>query len=265
MSPFYVPFRRIAYLTLGAFDMLLARKHKPLITIFCYHSISNGKWDFSISRKNFKKQIEYLSKKYDFISLNDVYRYINGKKQINKPSVVITFDDGYKDIYEVKEYLKSKNIKPAVFIFSEPKKISRYELDNDLKFLSKREIKSLVKAGWEIGSHTATHPNMNKLTNEQILKEVKYSKKSLEKELGFPIKYIAYPKGKYNEKILEVARKAGYRLGLSMNDDQITPGINPLVLPRIGVDGTHIFPEFKFLSSPRPVLFRKVIKKHISN
>ncbi len=264
MSAFYVPLRRIAYLTLGTFDMLLTKK-KPLITIFCYHSISNGKWDFSISRKNFKKQIEYLSGKYEFISLNDVYRYLNGKKEIKKPSVVLTFDDGYKDIYEIKNYLKSKGIKPTVFVFSEPKKISRYELDNDLKFLSKTEIKNLKKAGWEIGSHTATHPNMAKLSDEQILREVKYSKKSLQEELGFPIKYIAYPKGKYNERILEVAKKAGYRLGLSMNDGLITPGINPLVLPRIGVDGTHIFHEFKVLPSPRPALFRSVIKKHILN
>lgn len=254
----YVPARRSIYKLLGFLDETMHTK-LPMVTIFCYHSINDDSWDFSISPSEFKNQIEFLSKNYQFITLKDVYRYIKGEIDINKPSVVINFDDGYKDILSIRKFLKEKGIKPTVFIISKSKKLNRKEMDTDRKVLNVSEIKKLISDGWEVGSHTQTHANMYKLDRRTLKQEVMDSKKELEKTLGAPINYIAYPKGKYNEKVLRNVKNAGYLLGLSMDNGKISERIDPYKVPRIGVDGTHSFDEFKVLLGVFVSYFRNFI------
>src|SRR3989344_1592146 len=258
MGLFYVPIRRLVYLTAGALDRLVPLKTN--IFILCYHSIDNAGWDFSVRPEEFKKQINYLADSYKFISLADLSAYLENKKATDEPSVAITFDDGYKDILCIKSFLQSKNIKPTVFVFSDKKNVSRKELDTDKEFLAVDEIRELISAGWEVGCHTATHSDMRTLNSDQINDEVVKSKQNLEKELGIPVKYIAYPKGRYNSKVLDAVKKAGYKLGLTMDDMRINRETDPLKVPRIGVDGTHSFNEFKVIMLPLVSGVRKLMK-----
>lgn len=260
MSIFYVPVRRSLYLTLGILNKFIPSK-KSDVFILCYHSISDDGWDFSVSLKSFKKQMKYLqSQKYNFITLSDLESYIEGKKMITRPSVVITFDDGYKNILQTKDFLKSLNIKPALFVLSDTKNANHKELNNNLEFLNTSEIKSLINNGWEIGSHTKTHSNMNSLSSSQIEEEIINSKKEIENQLKTKINYLAYPKGKYNSKILKAVKKAGYKMALTMDDGNITKGVNPYLITRIGVDGTHSYSEFKTLFLPITIKIRGLIK-----
>lgn len=260
MGKFYVPVRRSAYLTIGTVNKMLPF-YKTKIFILCYHGIGEDNWAFSVNKKTFEKQINYLkSQKIEFITLSDIEKFLNGEKKITKPSVVITFDDGYKDILEVSNFLKKKNIKPTLFLLSNTKNANRKELANERPFLSKKEILYLKKNGWELGSHTATHSDMFGLNAQQIEKEVIESKRSLEKELGIQIPYIAYPKGRYTHQILNAVKKADYKLGVSMDDGFISKIINKYTIPRIGVDRTHSIAEFKTLFMPMNIKFRKALK-----
>lgn len=233
---------------------------KTQVFILCYHSISDDGWDFSVSPKEFKRQINYLKSKYQFIALSDVLDFCQGQKQITKPSVVINFDDGYKDIFQVRGFLKSLSIKPAVFALSAPQNANREELKTDKKFLTRRDLLSLVRDGWEIGCHTATHANMDILKKDGINDEIIKSKRSLEKDLGMPIRYLAFPKGRYTKPVMAAVKKAGYRMALTMDDGFIKEGTDILNIPRIGVDGTHSFSEFKKLFLPLNIQARRVLK-----
>lgn len=261
MGKFYVPIRRVVYTTIGTINKLIPSS-KTGILILCYHGIGNDKWAFGVSKQTFEKQMKHLKKDgYSFITLRDVLDYLDGKKEISKPSVVIQFDDGYKDILAVKPFLKKHGIKPTLFLLADTKRANRKELANNRPFLNKKEILSLVKDGWEIGSHTATHSFMNTLSKQQLVEEVTNSKKNLEKSLGLPIDYIAYPKGKYNKAVLKEVLRARYKLGLSMDDGIINRKVNRLIIPRIGVDRTHSFAEFKTLYLPFVVAIRGFIKR----
>lgn len=260
MSALYVPIRRFVYLTIGVINRLIP-SDGPRIFVLCYHSISNDGWDFSVRPEEFKKQINYLSENYKFISLNDLSLYLRGIRKIDKPSVVVTFDDGYKNIFQVKSFLQSKGVKPAIFILSDRKNASRDELGTHTDFLSKNEIKKLVSEGWEVGCHTATHPAIEKLNLREIKKEIVDSKLQLESELGLPVKYFAFPKGVYNSEVLKAVKKAGYALGLTMDDALIGKETDVLRIPRVGVDGTHSFAEFKVLFQPLALGFRKLVKE----
>jgi polysaccharide pyruvyl transferase WcaK-like protein/peptidoglycan/xylan/chitin deacetylase (PgdA/CDA1 family) len=251
--------RRMIYIILGFIDKF-TNSDRNKITILSYHSIMRDNWRFSIDADEIKKQIKYLKKHYNFITLKMLEDYLNGEKQILKPSIILTFDDGYSDILKIKRFLKSNNIKPALFILSDPQNANEKELGTKRPHLTNKDIHSLIQLGWEIGSHTNTHPNLSLLPPQGLKEEIIKSKLKLEKDLNIPIKYFAYPRGKYNEQALKFVKNAGYSMGLTMNDGIISKDTNPLLIPRVGVDRTHSFSEFKALFSQSNIKLRKTIK-----
>ncbi len=251
--------RRIIYYSLFIIDKFVLSR-KPPVVIFCYHSIS-GDWYHGVSLENFKKQVDYLVSKYDPICLDELYQIIIGSKKTEKPAFLITFDDGYKDILAVKSYLAEKNIKPALFILSERESINRGELETNKDLLSISEILELKKAGWEIGCHGATHSDFEKLGNEELKKEIIGAKIQLEKELGFVIRYFTYPKGKYSKGILDMVKQQNYKMAFSMDDSPISSKTNIFAMPRVGINQSHSFLEFKALFLPSAIYFRGLVKK----
>jgi peptidoglycan/xylan/chitin deacetylase (PgdA/CDA1 family) len=87
----------------------------------------------------------------------------------------------------------------------------------------------------------------------------------VEQKFGFPINYYAYPKGRYNKKVLAYIKEAGYDLALTIDDGIIKPGSDPLRLPRVCVDRTHSFSEFRNLPTLPAIGFRKLARKYFFN
>jgi peptidoglycan/xylan/chitin deacetylase (PgdA/CDA1 family) len=255
----FLNIRRAVYLLLHFVDQKVLRLSNNLF-IVSYHSVAKDNERFSINPEVMKKQLTYLKKKYQILSLSEAESILNGKKSLNRPSVVITIDDGYKDILIMKSFFEKNKIRPALFVLTNTRKANRHELGNKRAFLTKTDIKALKKAGWEIGSHSATHANLATLSAKELAAEVITSKKDLEKMLGSKVTYFAYPRGKYSKDVLSSVKKAKYSLGLTMDDGVVLKTKNHLVLPRIGVDRTHSFAEFKAAFSPSVVSGRKLIK-----
>lgn len=240
-------------------------KRKNLISIFCYHSIADNDWRFSVSPHVFKQQIlSLMHDGYTFVTLTDVYKHITGEKKLVKPSVCICFDDGYADLVEIAPFLTKHGIYPSLFVLSDPSDANRIELDNTQKLLTTDQIKELNKLGWEIGSHTATHPDLLKMNATDLEKEIVLSKKRLESDLVCDVQFIAYPKGRYNQKVLDLAIKAGYIMGLTMDDALISENTDLLTIPRIGIDRTHSLAEFKGAGTLLAITIRKYIKRSFS-
>ncbi len=252
--------RGIIYYLFGVFDDFLNIK-VPDIVVICYHGIGIDDWQYNISLEEFKKQVDVILKLRTPMSLSQLTEYIQGKRKIEKPSFVITFDDGYKNVLNCLEYLKNKDIKPGVFLLSNEDGVNRSEMGNSLELLTSKDVSNLVSAGWEIGSHGATHQDFSCLSTDEITKEIKVSKSDLEKNLVTEVQYIAYPKGRYTNSILDEVKQAGYKLGLTMDDSFISRQTNPLLVPRIGVDKSHKIYEFKGSFSPTVIKLRHLLKK----
>lgn len=252
--------RNIVYSGIGFINRFFL-KDKPQIVVYCYHSISDDGWRFSVTENNFKKQIQYLLKNQTAITIQDLISYVNGEKKLKKNAFVITFDDGYEDVLTVKDFLTEHNIHPSVFVLSDSENVHREEIETDRAFLSDKQIQDLKSSGWEIGSHGATHANFSSISTQQIHKEIHDSKVKLEKKVGHPVSYFAYPKGVYNPQILRAVLDAGYTSAFSMDDEYVKPHTNTLLIPRVGVDGTHTLQQFPHLASPLAMIARKVMKK----
>src|SRR5439155_17404768 len=106
------------------------------------------------------------------------------------------------------------------------------------------EARQMRGEGMEFGSHSVHHWDLTSLPVPQLDAELKDSKAELEQQLSTPILQIAYPSGRYDERVKEHAREAGYRAGWKKGGGWVTPDSDPLLLPRVRVRGDTTMAQF---------------------
>ena len=104
-----------------------------------------------------------------------------------------------------------------------------------------------------------SHADFSNLSADKLEAEILDSKKILEKKLGVKIEYFAYPKGAYNQAVIDTVKKAGYKMAFTMDDSQIITTTDKLKIPRVGVDKTHKN-NFENIYSVGSVIFRQAVK-----
>ena len=130
--------------------------------------------------------------------------FINQIDPFNKKQIILTFDDGYKDIiYLVLPILKKYNFKATCFIVSNH--LGKYNLwDANKKnyekkeLLNKSDVIEWLNNGMMVGSHSHNHLDLTKLNNKALEEEVTTSKKILEDTFSTSITDFCYPYGKIN-------------------------------------------------------------------
>lgn len=118
---------------------------------------------------------------------------------MKKTIFTTSWDDGNKLDLKVLELLDKYNLKGTFYI---PKQYI-------LKTLSDKDI-LLIDRTQEIGAHTLTHPDLDKLDLPLLEKEIVGSKKYLEDLLNHEVKMFGYPKGRYNKDAKQESIKAGF-------------------------------------------------------
>jgi peptidoglycan/xylan/chitin deacetylase (PgdA/CDA1 family) len=106
--------------------------------------------------------------------------------------------------------------------------------EHELACLSWDELRGLAESGWEVGSHTCSHPRLAELaTDAELAAELQGSREVCEERLGRPCRSIAYPYGSYDRRVVDAAAEAGYEFGLTLPEG--LRGRQPLAWPRIGI------------------------------
>ncbi len=127
--------------------------------------------------------------------------HITGIPPCCTPESMITFcfDDGYISTYEFAyPILKEYGFVGTAFII--PSKVG------EDGYMTWSQIKELYQEGWEIGSHSYTHPYLTQVSDQKLEREVFLSKVVLERE-GFNVVSFASPYGDWNEHTLSVIRQ----------------------------------------------------------
>ena len=179
---------------------------------------------------------EYRAKGYRFVSIDQACDIIAGKDK-GKPFVCLTFDDGYRDNYDIAyPILKRLNVPFAIYIttgfIDKTAKMWWYE---ETDVMSWDQIKALsTEPLCTIGAHTVSHPRLTTLSSDEARKEIVNSKQRLEDVLGIPINHFSYPHGDYNEDILQLVKEAGFTSSLKAWGGNVRRGDTQLLeLPRI--------------------------------
>lgn len=254
----FTKLRRAIYIVLGRFDEIVNRKNG--FVVLAYHSIDDSGWRFSVSPKEFKKQIEFMTKHYSHLELKDFLECIENGEPKKRPCFMVTLDDGYKNVKSTVSYLKNRGINPILFAISDRNKPDRQSIATKRALLSDTDLRKLSDLGWEIGSHGKTHTVVTSLDENNLKKELVNSKNDLETIIGKKITAFSYPHGKYSKEVKNEVRKAGYKIAFSADDLEIGGRVDRYAIPRVGVDNTHSFSEFKYLASPSVLAFRKLVK-----
>jgi len=199
--------------------------------IFCYHSISDDNWIFSVTPWDFEEQIRGFLKITKIVPLNSLVENIGNKSYKGS---AITFDDGYEDVYKnAFPILKKYGLNASVFVIGDIDKVNRDQLGCNKKLLSINQIKELKDNGWEIGYHSKTHRYFRNIKQKDLEKEIIDGKRNLERKLGFRIQYFAYPRGIYSKKIIDVVKKAGFKAAFTVKGGAVEPRKCPYELERM--------------------------------
>ncbi len=165
--------------------------------------------------------------------------------------IILTFDDGTRGLYTHAFPVLQKHGIPAVIypiVGDIGKESIIWEESTDQTardMLTPEQIRIMAQAGIEFGSHFNQHVKATTLSPERLQYELAASKRKLEQILGREVLSVAYPFGSYSDRVLEAAKEAGYRFGVTTR-----PGsniqCNLLELCRIPVKGSRWHHYFYF-------------------
>jgi peptidoglycan/xylan/chitin deacetylase (PgdA/CDA1 family) len=205
------------------------------IPILAYHSLDPKRFPgkLAISPELFRKQMLFLkTQRFQVIGLEACAKG-GWKEGFWERKAAITFDDGYRDNYQVAfPVLKEFGFTAAFFVTAE-------DIDKE-GFMTWDMLREMAAVpGIEIGSHTLTHKPLSDIPEEEAWTSLVASKKILEEKLGRQIKAISYPSGSFNEKIVEMVRGAGYAYGCAASHvhDRRFVG-NPYLMRRIKISSS---------------------------
>lgn len=214
------------------------RPKKSGIPILMYHKVGAVPEKSQLKKlwvtpQQFEGQLRYLSfSGYQTINFKLLKDFVQGKVSLPHQPVIITIDDGYENNYtDAFPLLKKFGFMATIFLVAET--IGKTNLwhepktEERLPMLNWEEILEMKKSGIEFGSHTLTHPNLEKCDQQKMNDEIKQSKKVLEEFLKEEVNVFSYPygAGAFSEKIRQVVKEAGYSFACAIRQGkaQITP------------------------------------------
>lgn len=188
------------------------------VPILIYHNISPhhpgddlGQHEFEVDSGVFAAQMNYIAEhRYRVISLDSLVTALTGAA-VPARSVVITFDDGWKDQYDrAFPILHQLGFTATFFVY--PSMIGRGSA-----FMTWDQLRALQAAGMTIGDHSMTHPI---LTHPEISLpiEIDSSRAEIQRQIGTAPDLFAYPYGMSNARVVNAVRAAGYHAARNLGD-----------------------------------------------
>jgi len=212
--------------------------------ILTFHSVSDVNLDYycNIKTKLFEKSLIFFKKNFKIISLEDILLEISKKKSPENIEIAVTFDDGYLNNYkEAFPILKKLEI-PATFFINVDFIEKGYKDKKFMDWIQVEEISS--NKLFTIGSHSLSHKKLSKLSDNDIYYYLTKSKEIIEKKLNKKVKFISYPFGDFNPKVLDIACKSGYILGFTIKKKINNYKINRYEMGRFGINPNFIVKRF---------------------
>jgi peptidoglycan/xylan/chitin deacetylase (PgdA/CDA1 family) len=218
------------------------------IPILVYHYVDfspvPGSWgkQLTISPEQFLREMDFLiAAGYHTVTLDQAYRALSGLSELPPKPVIVTFDDGGLGDYTIAyRILRDKGLTATFFIVTDFVGTPRHA--------SWPQLAEMAKAGMSIESHTVHHLDLTTLSDAQLAEELGASRSAIQQHLGVSVRFLAYPGGKFNLRVVAAARVAGYVACVT-----VVPGT------ALSVDGVYRWPRMSVSRWETLASFRKAL------
>ena len=224
------------------------------IPVLIYHEIAtDGRppGETVIALDRFEEQMRWLADHgYRTLSMAELVAIVAGARPMPARAVVLTFDDGWKNVLNAVPVLERYRMKASFWIIADKGIGDDYMVWSDIEALARHP-------GFQVESHTMTHPwdPANNLVTwvdgkvpgrdaDSARVELVDSKRELAQHVRRPVDYLAWPCGWYNDALIRLAVDAGYVALLTAEAGLNAPGGDVLRIKRTFIDGSCGLDEY---------------------
>jgi peptidoglycan/xylan/chitin deacetylase (PgdA/CDA1 family) len=211
-----------------------------------------------VTPRQFAWQMDWLRRRnVHFCSFTDLE--IADRTLPGKLRVIITFDDGLRDVYENAWPVLAERRIPAVVypVVGDIGKSGVVWSGNKDKspqtLMSKAQIREMSAGGIEFGSHLWEHLKASRLTPGELRGQLSRSRDCLSQITGQETLSIAYPYGDYSPEVVAETARAGYRYAVTTKEGSNRQA-SLLELRRYAVKGVRLYHPLRFIRTLRPAL-----------
>ena len=183
------------------------------VPILMYHYVSplppnpdDYRLDLTVVPEDFVTQLQYLAEaKYHTITLSDLYLHLTQGYPLPEKPIVLTFDDGYADAYDVVfPLLLDYDMTGTFFVLATPTHFEAPE------YMTWDQMKKMSDAGMEIQSHGRDHVDLRGRSNDYLIYQILGIQEAIRDHTGQLPRFFCYPSGQYDDNVIAVLKSAGY-------------------------------------------------------
>jgi len=187
--------------------------------------------DLYVRPATFGAQMRWLAGHgFHAVTLGRVYAYWRDGRRLPSHPIVLSFDDGYRATYF--------NASPVLHSLHWPGVLNLEIRNEQVPWgIAPDRVRRLLRAGWELDSHTITHPDLTTLDATRLRTEVARSRELLRRQFHVPVDFFCYPSGRYDTAVVAAVQAAGYLGATSTRYGLARPG-ELWTLARVRVNGS---------------------------
>jgi peptidoglycan/xylan/chitin deacetylase (PgdA/CDA1 family) len=189
--------------------------------------------DLYVRKSEFEEQMQALHDAgYVAVTQQEVWDFWHRSGPLPARAVVVSIDDGY-----LSNYL---NARPVLLRLGWPAVLNLEiaNLHQPTWGLTPGKVRELLADGWELASHTITHPDLTTIDATRLTAEIADSRRRLQRAFGVPVNFFCYPAGRYDDAAVAAVRQAGYLAATTTNPGLADPDESDrLTLNRVRVNG----------------------------
>jgi peptidoglycan/xylan/chitin deacetylase (PgdA/CDA1 family) len=196
--------------------------------------------DLTVLPENFQAQLQYLADEgYHTITLTDLFLHLKQGYPLPEKPVVLTFDDGYRDAYDVVfPMLLEYGFTGTFFVLVTP---THFESPD---YITWAQMKEMADAGMDIQSHGRDHIDMRGLSYDYLVYQVVGVQEAIQHHTGRLPRFFCYPSGQYDANVIEVLKSAGYWGAVTTAWGKTHSQDNLFEMPRIRMRGSDTLGSF---------------------
>ncbi|MEN8238867.1 MAG: polysaccharide deacetylase family protein [Actinomycetota bacterium] len=236
--------RLLAKSVFAAADLVVRDRPGPRILI--YHQVGAGLGrQMEVSEQQFSRQIDWVQANGDVASLGPAID--DRAREGVERTFVLTFDDGYRDVFErAWPLLRDRGLPFTLYVTTNPVESGvPLTAGGAADPLTWPQINEMLESGlMTLGAHTHTHPDLTAIDAGTIREEIERSNELILLRTGVEARHFTYPWGYWSRVADPVVREA-YDTATLGSGQGITAGTDPYLVNRIPVQLSDGFTFFK--------------------